>query len=114
MKETSLEYKFRLRVNGEKAFGQGPCRLLEAVEELGSLKKACENLNMSYSKGWNIINKAEVFLGYKLLESQIGGLEGGGSHLTAEAKKIITVYRNFEKEAEEILGTLFHRYFKEL
>lgn len=112
MKDISLEYKFRILIKGEKIFGQGPCRLLERVEELGSLKRACESLNMSYSKGWKIINKAEKALGYKLLQSQVGGIEGGGSHLTQEAKKIIKSYRAFEVESKESLENIFIKYFK--
>lgn len=111
MKDIKLEYKFRVLINGEKVFGEGPCRLLENVEIQGSLKKACEGLNMSYSKGWGIINKAENLLNYKLLQSQIGGKEGGGSYLTEEAKTLIKTYRDFEKESSENMEKIFKKYF---
>ena len=36
--------------SGEKFFGEGPCRLLTAVEETGSLRAAALSMGMAYSK----------------------------------------------------------------
>ena len=112
--DLKLERKFRIIKDGERVFGEGPCMLLEKVDELGSLNKAAKELNMSYSKAWSIIHKAERELNLKLLETQIGGEEGGGSYLTDEAKRFIITYRNFCKEADEVLKELFKRYFKDI
>ncbi len=110
----ALERKFRIIKDGEKVFGEGPCTLLEKVERLGSLNKAAQELNMSYSKAWSIIKKAEEELNIKLLETQIGGEEGGGSYLTDAAKDLIKAYRDFCKEANDILEELFKKYFKDV
>ena len=69
-----------------KSFGKGPCILLKTIDKLGSLNKAAKELNMSYSKAWSIINRAERVLGYSLLETVTGGADGGGSYLTPKAK----------------------------
>lgn len=106
-----LERKFRIIKDGERVFGEGPCMLLEKVDECGSLNKAAQELNMSYSKAWSIIHRAEMKLKIKLLETQIGGEEGGGSYLTYEAKSLIKAYRDFCKEADEVIGELFKKYF---
>lgn len=111
MDELKIECKFRLTKNGKKVFGEGPCLLLETIDRLGSLSKACEELNMSYSKGWAIINNAEKQLNIKLLHSTIGGIDGGGSKLTPDANKIIKAYRSFSREAEENIDKLFKKYF---
>ncbi len=67
---------------------------------------------MSYSKAWSIIHRAEVKLKIKLLETKIGGEEGGGSYLTYEAKSLIKAYRDFCKEADEVIGgELFKKVF---
>jgi len=52
-----------------------------------------------------------VKLKIKLLETKIGGEEGGGSYLTYEAKSLIKAYRDFCKEADEVIGELFKKYF---
>ncbi|NMA86247.1 MAG: LysR family transcriptional regulator [Tissierellia bacterium] len=106
-----MESKFRIKIDGKKVFGEGPCILLERVDKFGSLSKACEDLSMSYSKGWSIINNAEKLLNVKLLQTQIGGANGGGSHLTEDAKKLIRSYKDFTQEAEEILEEIFKKHF---
>lgn len=111
MKDLKMESKFRIVKDGKKAFGIGPCILLERVDRLGSLNKACKELNMSYSKGWSIINNAETLLDIRLLESQTGGIDGGGSYLTSEARVLVRAYKDFSNEAEEILHELFQKHF---
>ena len=36
--------------DGEKFFGEGPCRLLHAVEQTGSLRAAAQSMGMAYTK----------------------------------------------------------------
>ena len=52
--------------NGEKFFGEGPCRLLRLVEETGSLRSAAASMEMAYSKALKLIKQAESSLGYSL------------------------------------------------
>lgn len=105
-----LESRFCITNNGERIFGKGPCLLLEAIGRLGSLKKAANELNMSYSKAWIIINKAEQVLGYSLLQTHIGGLDGGGSYLTPEANTLIKAYNAFNREAKDSAEELYRKY----
>ena len=44
--------------NGEKFFGEGPCRLLRAVEETGSLRAAAISMDMAYSKAMKLLKTA--------------------------------------------------------
>ncbi len=98
----------------EKVFGRGPLILLETVDKLGSLNKASNELGMSYSKAWSIINRAETLLGYSLLMSYSGGVDGGGSSLTKEAKILIKRYKSFCEEAEENLEKIYDKHFKNI
>ena len=45
--------------NGEKFFGEGPCRLLRLVEETGSLRCAAATMEMAYSKALKLVKQAE-------------------------------------------------------
>lgn len=105
-----MVYKIWLEEN-DKAFGQGPYELLKKVQQLGSLNKTVKEMNMSYSKGWSIINMCEEQLGFQLLERKTGGLEGGGSLLTSKAQIMMKTYRLFSDEAEEVLNSLYNKYF---
>ena len=52
--------------NGEKFFGEGPCRLLHAVAETGSLRAAALSMGMAYTKALKILKNAEQALGFAL------------------------------------------------
>ncbi|MGI6405266.1 MAG: winged helix-turn-helix domain-containing protein [Syntrophaceticus sp.] len=107
-----LKYKIWLETTG-KVFGQGPCDILLRIKRLGSLRAAAAEMGMSYSHAWKLIKGLEKRLGYKLLDSQVGGVSGGGAVLTPEARELIKRYRLFMKEAEEILDELFKKHFND-
>ena len=71
---------------GQRRFGPGVAALLEEVREKRSLRAAAASMGMAYSKAWRIVRTAEEALGYKLLNSTIGGRHGGGAALTEEAE----------------------------
>jgi molybdate transport system regulatory protein len=105
-----LSYKLWLEYRG-RAFGDGPARLLEGVEQSGSLRKAAQELGMSYNKAWRILHAAEERLGFALLDRSVGGSLGGGSHLTPEARDLLGRYRAVATEAAETLEAVFQRHF---
>lgn len=106
-----MDAKFWISKNGQKLFGEGPCNLLKKVESLESLNKAAKELNISYSKAWLTINRAEKLLGYPLLQTEKGGVDGGGSYLTDEARNLIKIYeQSYEiakKSIEDINREIF-------
>ncbi|QRN86763.1 LysR family transcriptional regulator [Clostridia bacterium] len=110
--KNKLNLKFKIWLeNDGKAFGDGPYQLLIGVNNLGSLRKAAQDMNMSYSLAHKLIKSLEVELGYPLIERTVGGAGGGGSSLTKEAKDLMQNYHSFIQEAEAALNQLFHKYF---
>ncbi len=105
-----VAYKLWLENNG-KAFGEGPFQLLKMVEREGSLSRAAKAMGMSYQKAWSIIHRSEELLGFALLDRRIGGVAGGGSHLTETAKEFMKNYERFRREAEKKLNAIFEKYF---
>lgn len=105
-----LMYKIWLDYRG-RAFGDGPARLLDGVEQSGSLRKAALELGMSYNKAWRILHAAEQRLGFPLLDRSVGGSLGGGSHLTREAQDLLNRYRALAAEADKVLEDVFQRHF---
>lgn len=61
-------------------FGTGRALLLTKIEEYGSLKKAAEDLGMSYRAAWGKIRRTEDVLGVKLIAQN--GCKKGGHRLT--------------------------------
>jgi len=105
-----LMYKLWLDYGG-RAFGDGPARLLNGVEEWGSLRKAAQELGMSYNKAWRILHAAEERLGFALLDRSVGGSLGGGSNLTPEARDLTARYRAVQAEAAAVLEATFQKHF---
>lgn len=109
-----LNIQSSLRLKGEqKAFGPGAASLLEGVERFGSLRKSAADMSMSYSKAWTTIKNCERELEISLLNKKIGGKNGGGAELTAEAESLLKRYRAFEREAKGQLDAMAGQYFPE-
>lgn len=67
--------------------------LLEAVAETGSLAAAAARIGVPYRTAWDRIKETEARLDIRLLASESGGAEGGGSRLTVEATDLVARFR---------------------
>ena len=74
-------------------FGIGRAELLDKIEECGSLKKAAEEMCMSYRAAWGKIKKTEEVLGFKLIEKERGNKTG--YRLTEAARVLKMNYREW-------------------
>ena len=103
--------KIKLLVfNDYPTFSLGVIRLLVKIHELGSLNKACKELDMGYSKGLRIIRRAEDDLGFKLIEGKIGGSGGGGSTLTKQAILFIEFYNELYQKLNDCAEKYISKY----
>lgn len=107
-----LNYKFWLE-GKEKIFGDGPCDILARIDRFGSLSRAAEDMNMSYSQAWKLINRMEERLGFKLIEKRVGGRSGGGSVLTEKGRKLMNDFLSFRREIHDHIIRLEEKYFAE-
>ena len=98
---------------GEKFFGEGPFRLLCAVEETGSLRAAAMSMNMAYTKALKVLKNAETALGFPLTARATGGKDGGGSQLTPEGKEWITRYEAYRNACIQANRQLYLEFFPE-
>lgn len=97
--------------DGEKFFGEGPCRLLHAVEETGSLRGAAQSMGMAYTKALKLIQHAEKALGFALTARMAGGRAGGGSCLTSEGKEWLTQYEAYRDACIRANRQLYLEFF---
>ena len=103
-KTTKLNPEFKLwlsQARAKSSFGDGRWQLLKAIETEGSLRAACELLNISYRKAWGDLKKAEEALGVKLVKRQRGGRVGGETILTEKGRKWVKAYAGFHKDIEK-------------
>lgn len=98
--------------NNNKVFGMGPYKLLCLIDEVGSLNKAAKEMKMSYTKAREILLRAEKELEVKLLEREVGGIMGGGSKLTDDARNIMEKYERYSTQSKLAIEKIFQEVFK--
>ena len=97
--------------DGERFFGEGPCRLLHAIEQTGSLRAAAQSMQMAYTKALGLVRHAEQVLGFALTERKIGGKGCGGSVLTDEAKEFLYRYEQYRDACKQAGKQLYPQFF---
>ena len=97
--------------NDNKFFGEGPAKLLRAIEEHGSLRTAALSMDMAYTKAIKLIKNAETALGFALTIRSTGGKKGGGSQLTPEGKEWLTRYENYRNACIQANQQLYLEFF---
>ncbi len=111
MKDFQVNSKIWLENENGRVFGDGPARILDNIEKFGSLRKAAQEMNMSYSQAMEIIKMIEANLSCKVIERHVGGESGGGSTLTQEGKALLKKYQAFRHELSENIEALYQRHF---
>ena len=87
--------------------------LLEAIAETGSITAAASKMDISYRRAWDKIHESEERLGAKLVETQVGGVDGGGSQLTSTATDYIQRFHGFTAGLNELVVQRFQEFFAE-
>jgi molybdate transport system regulatory protein len=111
---SQLEPKMRLWVvfDDRLKFGDGRARLLEVIDELGSLKQAVERFNMSYRNAWGYLRELEKAAGFKFLERHPGRGSRGGMRLTTRGRRFLTQYWRFRTGLDDVARRRFRRIFR--
>ena len=109
-----MEPKFKvwLEKDGEVIVGNGKIGLLNLIKDLGSIQKAAQEYGMSYRHAWGMIQKIEKRSGYKFVETQVGGKEGGKAGLTPKGKEFLSQYSAFQKGLDKVIEKKFKAAFK--
>jgi len=86
----------RLGFASDGALGPGKVRLLELIDETGSISAAGREMNMSYRRAWNLINELNALFADPVVEARPGGVNGGGASLTRAGADVVRRYRAIE------------------
>lgn len=97
----------------EKFFGEGPARLMRAIEATGSLRAAAESMGMAYTKALKLIKNAEENLGFPVTMREVGGKSGGGSVLTKQGREYLEKYEQYRNACIEANKKLYSEFFGE-
>lgn len=102
---------FLLDDEGERFFGEGPYRLLLAVETEGSLRAAAASMGMAYTKALRLVRHAEQALGFALTQRTTGGRDGGGSRLTPQGKEFLDQYAAYREQCTQACRGIYCQVF---
>lgn len=80
--------------------------LLEAIEQHGSIQKAAKAVGLSYKSAWDAVNTMNNLCDQPLVQREVGGRRGGGSHLTEHGRNMIHLFRAVESEYQRALDKL--------
>ncbi len=110
-----LNYKIWLETTDQiGVLGEKKCELLKAINETGSLNDAIKKMGMTYRKTWGNLREIENKLGFPLIKTARGGIAGGSTVLTLEAKIIIAAFEEFRAKYDSIIQSGFETILSEM
>jgi len=98
-----------LNKDHHKFLGGDRIRLLEKIDEIGSITQAAKAVGISYKTAWEIVNLVNNLADKPLVDRMAGGKGGGGTTLTPEGKSVIRQYQVIQEEHRKFLDNLTDR-----
>lgn len=100
-----LKVKFKIWVEegDQVVLGNGRVRLLQAIEEHGSISAAAKSMKMSYKKAWAQIDGMNAASETSLVEKSTGGKNGGGAVVTAYGKDMVAKFLDIKEECQKLI-----------
>jgi molybdate transport system regulatory protein len=107
-----VKAKFWLTIGPRTLFGDGKADLLEAVDQLGSLRSAAQSMGMSYRHAWGLLRELDLAAGFAFLEHSGTGPRSR-LRLTNDGRQFIAAYRRFRTPLGKVVEARFKRVFSE-
>ena len=89
----------RIDLDDEGRIGPGKIRLLENIQQFGSISAAGRAMDMSYKRAWDLVDEINRICNQPAVERQTGGKNGGGAALTPFGLSLVARYRKIERDA---------------
>jgi len=99
---------------GNKVLGIGVLWLLEHIRNTGSIRKAAQEMGISYSKACRMLNSLEKSLGAEAVSRRKGGAERKGAQLTGLGEFVMERYALFQQEVKDQAKVSFKDFFAEI
>ncbi|MGA7329917.1 MAG: LysR family transcriptional regulator [Rhodomicrobium sp.] len=89
----------RIRLGRKGFLCHGKVRLMESIDEHGSISAAARAMDMTYRQAWKLIDAVNALFDGPVISAKAGGSHGGGASLTELGRDVVRRYRNVEKTA---------------
>ncbi len=102
-----IKAKFWIENKGEVVLGGGKTALLLAVDQFGSIQRAADEFGMSYRHAWGAVRRIEKRAGFKIVDTKLGGKEGGGAQLTPKGKAFVEKVNSILTDLSKVVEKRF-------
>jgi molybdate transport system regulatory protein len=93
---------------GNIIMGEGRQRILELIEQTGSINQTAKLMRMSYRGVWGKIKATEEHVNKKIVLTE----KRNGSHLTDDGKRLLMNYARLKEECQKADEKIFDDIFK--
>jgi molybdate transport system regulatory protein len=104
-----LSAALSLRRGESSRVGADRIALLEALDELGSIRGAAERMGLSYRAAWDAVQAVNNLFDAPLVTAQAGGKQGGAAALTPAGRAVAAAFHHVEAELAEVMDHLERR-----
>ena len=110
----NVKIKIYFTGDDDKQFmGIGVHWLLVGIKKYGSIRKAAEDMQLSYVKALSMLNNLENTLKSKILDRKRGGDSREGATLTPAGEKLIQMYDEYQDKVKSFADFEFTAFRKE-
>ncbi|MDO4294932.1 MAG: NTP transferase domain-containing protein [bacterium] len=85
--------------------------ILRLISRTQSVREACRQMNLSYSKGWKLLNAMEAQLHFAVVVRNPGGNGGGCTYLTPKGRDFLEKYERLQRETLAFSKEAYRRIF---
>lgn len=103
-----MQHKVRAWVvlSEKTKFGEGRAELLRLIDAEGSLRRAVQELGMSYRAAWGYLRELEDAAGFRIVR-RVGTGPSGGMRLTPKGRAFVAAFEAFRAEIETTADRAF-------
>ncbi len=97
-----ITVRFRLDVSPACSIGPGKIALLQEIRESGSLRRAAQQLGMSYRRAWLLVDGLNRSFTSPVTTASVGGKGGGGVRLTELGEDLVRRYALLSRKFDNL------------
>jgi putative molybdopterin biosynthesis protein len=96
-------YTVSLNAGSRRIVGELEARMLQTIDQTGSLSLAARTLDLSYPFLWNTVSRIERALNQKIVARERGGQKGGRAELTSQGKDLLQAYSELDSRVHHFV-----------
>ena len=108
-----VKIKIYFTHNDEQFMGIGVYWLLLGIKKYGSIRRAAEDMHLSYVKALGMLNTLEETLDNKILNRKKGGDSREGATLTTKGEQLVHLYEEYQQKIKSFADMEFKNFSKQ-